>query len=127
MNIVCYQCMYIVLHSFAVWVKINKKEVVMTIFGVKIKELREKVGLSQRQLAFKVDITPTYMSKIERGEFNAPSETVIKELAKVLNEDVDILLSYADKVDNELLAIIKSDPKQFASMLRERAKKKNEN
>lgn len=98
----------------------------MTKFGGKIKELREKEGYSQRQLAFKVNITPTYMSKIERGEFNAPSEAVIKELAKVLHTDHDILLSYADKVDQELLNIIKSDPTKYASMLRERANKEYE-
>jgi len=98
----------------------------MNKFGEEIKRLREKIGLSQRQLAFKVDVTPTYMSKIERGEFKAPSETVIKEIARVLNTDKDILLSYADKVDKELLDIIKSNPTQYASLLRERAKKNNE-
>lgn len=92
-------------------------------FGDKIKELREEAGLSQRQLAFKLDITPTYMSKIERGEFNPPSEEVIKNMALILNCDSNILLSYADKVDHELLSIIKSDPTRYAALLRQWSKK----
>ena len=48
-------------------------------FGEKIRILREAKGISQRQLAMQLDITPTYMSKIERGEFQPPSEEVIKK------------------------------------------------
>ena len=92
-------------------------------FGDKIKELREKQGFSQRQLAIQLDITPTYMSKIERGEFSPPSETVIKKMSKILKCDSDTLLSYADKIDQELISIIKSDPTRYAAMLRQMSQK----
>jgi transcriptional regulator with XRE-family HTH domain len=88
------------------------------MFGEKIKKLREEAGLSQRQFAMLLDITPTYMSKIERGEFAPPSEVVIKKMAKILECDTDTLLSYADKVDQDLLAIIKSEPTKYAALLR---------
>jgi transcriptional regulator with XRE-family HTH domain len=93
-------------------------------FGILIKKLREEKDMSQRQFAIKLDITPTYMSKIERGEFAPPSEAVIKNMAQILGYDSDILLSYADKVDSELLSIIKTKPELYAAILRERAKKK---
>lgn len=89
-------------------------------FGKLIKNLREKVNMSQRKLAMELDITPTYMSKIERGEFPPPSEEVIKNMARILNYDTDELLACADKVDSELLSIIKSQPKLYAAMLRKR-------
>jgi transcriptional regulator with XRE-family HTH domain len=89
-------------------------------FGEKIRTLREAKGISQRQLAMQLDITPTYMSKIERGEFQPPSEEVIKKMAKFLNYDSDLLLSLADKVDSELLKIIKGDPEKYCALLRKR-------
>ena len=90
-------------------------------FGQYVKNLREQKGFSQRQFAIQLDITPTYMSKIERGEFPPPSEEVIKHMAKLLNHNPDDLLAYADKVDSELLTIIKQEPQRYAQLLREMA------
>lgn len=92
-------------------------------FGNLIKKLREDKGYSQRQFALLIDITPTYLSKIERAEFNPPSEEVIKKMAEKLDYDADKLLSYADKVDDDLLKIIKSNPEKYANILRTMAKK----
>lgn len=95
----------------------------MSTFGERIKELREKHGISQRKFALALNITPTYMSKIERGEFPPPSEAVIKRMADMLHVDSDELLSYADKVDSELLSIIKGEPTKYAALLRQWSKK----
>ncbi|MFO0388542.1 MAG: helix-turn-helix domain-containing protein [Alphaproteobacteria bacterium] len=92
-------------------------------FGDIIKDLREDKGYSQRQFALALDITPTYMSKIERGEFPPPSEDVIKKMAQLLEHNSDDLLAYADKVDSELLAIIQQSPQKYAGLLRKWAKK----
>ncbi|MEQ1704782.1 MAG: helix-turn-helix transcriptional regulator [Rickettsiales bacterium] len=92
-------------------------------FGDIIKVLREEHEISQRQFAMKLDITPTYLSKIERGEFPPPSEEVIKRMAHLLDYDTDELLAYADKVDSELLAIIQSAPQRYAGLLRKWAQK----
>jgi len=91
----------------------------MNRFGIKIKALREEADTSQRQFAIALGITPTYMSKIERGEFPPPSEAVIKKMSALLNYNSDELLAYADKIDSELIEIIKQDPKFYAKKLRE--------
>ena len=93
-------------------------------FGKLIRKLRQDMEISQGKFAKKLDITPTYISKIERGEFPPPSEKIIKLMAKILNYNIDKLLAYADKVDSELLSIIKSEPKLYAGILRRRANKK---
>ena len=95
-------------------------------FGEKVKELRERKSISQRQFAFALDITPTYMSKIERGEFPPPSEVVIKRMAALLEIDSDELLSFANKVDSDLLEIIKGEPTKYAALLRQWANKKKQ-
>lgn len=61
-------------------------------FGKRIKELREKKGLVQRQLAAELEIDTPMFSKIERGERRAKREQVI-ELARLLEVDVDELLT----------------------------------
>lgn len=95
----------------------------MATFGERVKELREKQGISQRQFALALDITPTYMSKIERDELQPPSEGVLKRMAGLLHVDSDELLSYAGKVDSELLDIIKGEPTKYAALLRQWSKK----
>ncbi|MFH0768312.1 MAG: helix-turn-helix domain-containing protein, partial [Chloroflexota bacterium] len=56
-------------------------------FGARIKELRVQLHLTQRQLAEKVGVDFTYLSKIETGALPPPSEKVILRLAEVLNPD----------------------------------------
>lgn len=66
-------------------------------FGARIKELREQAGLSQGELADKVKINFTYLSKIESGVMPPPSEKVILRLAEVLDTDRDELMTLAGK------------------------------
>jgi flagellar biosynthesis/type III secretory pathway M-ring protein FliF/YscJ len=44
-------------------------------------------------------------------------------MANLLGVDSDKLLSYADKVDSDLLNIIKNEPTKYAALLRQWAKK----
>ena len=101
----------------------KNKVIKMPTFGERIKELREKQGMSQRELARQLDITSAYMSKIERDDLQPPSEAVIKRMSVLLHVNQDELLSYADKVDSELLNIIKGEPTKYAALLRQWSKK----
>lgn len=69
------------------------------LFGNKIKELRDKQRLLQRQLAAALEIDTPMFSKIERGDRRAKREQVIK-LAELLHQDEDDMLKLwlADKV-----------------------------
>ena len=53
------------------------------VFGRRVKKLREKLGLTQDQLAFKSELDRTYVNRIESGATN-PSLLVIYDLAKAL-------------------------------------------
>lgn len=93
-------------------------------FGQFIRECREARAVtdrsfSVRQLAARVDIEPSYLSKIERDEQPPPGEGTILDLARELGEDPDVLLALAGKVSSDLLAIIRSRPRLFADLLRE--------
>ena len=59
--------------------------------GRRIKEARTKCGLTQEQLAEKVDITIVYLSELERG-IKLPSLTVFVSIAEALHVSTDALL-----------------------------------
>jgi len=93
-------------------------------FGQFIRECREAKAatdrsFSVRQLAGRIEIEPSYLSKIERDEQPPPGEGTIRRLANELDEDPDVLLALAGKVSSDLLAIIRSRPRLFADLLRE--------
>lgn len=73
---------------------------------------------SLRKVASSAGIEPSYLSKIERGLQPPPGEGTIKRLAKVLDEDPDVMLALAGKVSEELKAIIQARPKLFGQLIR---------
>lgn len=67
-------------------------------FGKRIRQLRLENDLSQRDLASKVEIDFTYLSKIENSRAAPPSDAVIRRLATELKADPEELLALAAKV-----------------------------
>ena len=95
-------------------------------FGSYLRERREarKAGdprFSLRQLAARIGVEPSYLSKVERGAEAPPSEMRVRALAQELEEDADVLLALAGKVSADLLQVIRRRPKLFAELLRELA------
>ena len=96
----------------------------MQQFDAFIRQARERryktdKTFSLRQVAARVGIEPAYLSKIERGVFQPPSEETIVKLADVLGEDKDVLLAMAGKLSTDLRRIILRRPKLFADLLRQ--------
>ena len=95
----------------------------MKKFGSYIRTCREALnkvnnGYSVRKVAEKIGVEPAFLSKVERDIVPPPSEKKITTLAKVLNEDPDILLAMAGKVSTDLLEIIQERPEIFADLIR---------
>ena len=96
----------------------------MSQFGKFIRERRERLRredprFSVRQLARRLGVEPSYLSKVERGETAPPSEAKILLLAKELNEDPDVLLAMAGKVSSDLQEVIRKRPELFGQLIRE--------
>lgn len=96
----------------------------MNEFGSYIRERREEIRkqdrtYSVRQVAARIGVEPSYLSKVERGETAPPSEAKVLLLAKELEEDPDVLLALAGKVSSDLLELIRQRPELFAQLLRE--------
>ena len=73
---------------------INKKA-----FGKKIKTAREKLGLTQFELAEKIDVSPNLLGDIERG-IKLPSLNKLILLSNTLKLSLDAM--FAESLDNIL-------------------------
>jgi transcriptional regulator with XRE-family HTH domain len=62
----------------------------LTRFGLRLRALREKAGLSQEELAERAQVHRTYLSGIERGRRN-PSLINLLRIAKALNLSISVL------------------------------------
>ncbi len=62
------------------------------IFGLKIKQLRQAVGLSFAELAEQTGMSVSYLNEIEKGK-KYPKEDKIQALAKVLQTNEKELIS----------------------------------
>lgn len=71
-------------------------------FGQRLRELRKAKGLNQKELAEKVGIDFTYLSKLENDRMSPPREKNILALAKALDADSDELLGLANKIPSDL-------------------------
>ena len=88
----------------------------MLTFGSRIRELRQAKSLTLRDLAKRVRVTFTYLSKIENqklsfGEF--PSNELIQRLARALGGDPDELLLLAEKIPDAIRQRVLQRPDVF--------------
>ena len=96
----------------------------MTHFGSTIRSRREQLHRSDkrfslRQVAVRIGIEPSYLSKIERGDVAPPSEATTVRLARELGEDPDVILALGGKVSGDLQGIIRKRPRLFAELIRQ--------
>ena len=88
-------------------------------FGERIRQLRKAKNLNQSELADKVGINFTYLSKIENDKVASsefPSEETIKKLAKALEADADELLLMAKKVPDSIRKRVIQRPDVFRKL-----------
>jgi transcriptional regulator with XRE-family HTH domain len=76
-------------------------------------------GYSLRQVAERVGIEPSYLSKVERGLGSPPSEETLLRIARDLGLDGDVVLALAGKVSADLRDTIRRRPQLFAELIRE--------
>lgn len=92
--------------------EINYKDI-----GKRIKEGRKKVGITQEKLAEKIDVSPSYISEIERGS-SICSLQVLVDIASVLNLNLDSLVNGINEnnVDCSFAKILNDIPKNHHNL-----------
>jgi transcriptional regulator with XRE-family HTH domain len=61
-------------------------------------------------MATKVDISPAYLSRIERGKERPPRPKIIKKFAKILAADPDVLFRLSSSTDPEVVDFLHEQP-----------------
>jgi HTH-type transcriptional regulator, competence development regulator len=87
-------------------------------FGALVREQRETKEIGLREMAKKIGVSPTYLSKIERGDFDPPAEDKVRKIAEIIGRDADELLALAGRVASDLTKIIRQRPREMADFLR---------
>ena len=85
-------------------------------FGQRVRELREASGQTQRELAQRLGVSVSYISKVENERLHFgdyPSEKFIHKLAAELDADEDELLLLTDRVPVSLRKRIRERPEAF--------------
>jgi HTH-type transcriptional regulator, competence development regulator len=62
-------------------------------FGALVRREREAKEIGLREMAKKIGVSPTYLSKIERDEFDPPAEDKVRKIAEIIGRDPDELLA----------------------------------
>jgi transcriptional regulator with XRE-family HTH domain len=70
-----------------------RKTLITKNFGERLSVLRKQRKFSQRKLASKLDVHPTYISSLERGLRN-PSLKVIDKIASALGVGREVLIKF---------------------------------
>src|SRR3984893_16172707 len=86
--------------------------------GAFIRRERETREIGLREMAKKIGVSPTYLSKVERDEFTPPAEDKVKAIAKIIECDSDDLLARAGRVSSDISDIVKHQPVELAALLR---------
>lgn len=89
------------------------------LFGKRVRELRERRGLTQREVARRLDVSVSYVNKVENGKLHSgdyPSEKFIHKLAGEFDADEEELL-LADKVPEQIRKRIRERPEAFRALV----------
>lgn len=71
----------------------------LSLFGLRVRLYRNRLGLSQEQLAAKANVHRTYIGTVERGETNITLLNIYK-LAKALQVNVGELINNYDTLSS---------------------------
>lgn len=88
-------------------------------FGEVLRVLRQKRGLSIKELAPEVDVDYSYISKLE-NEKVLPSAGTVRRIARFFDYEEDELMVLADKIPADIADIIREHPREVFRYLRER-------
>ena len=92
----------------------------MPTVGERIREIRKSRNLTQRELADRMGINFTYLSRVENDRLDdeqTPREETIQRIARALETDADELLLLAKRIPDAYRDRILSQPGVFRKLL----------
>lgn len=88
-------------------------------FGERVRELRFQRGLTQKELAERLEVSVSYISKVENERLHFgdyPSEKFVHKLAEELEANEDELLLLTDRVPAAIRKRVRERPELFRKL-----------
>lgn len=80
--------------------------------GERVRKRRMELGLTLREAAKRMNKSATILSRIEGNREPTPlKEETIRKIAEVLDDDFDALMLLAGKVPQDVVAVMKENPR----------------
>ena len=70
------------------------KNVHLVAFGLAVRAVRQRLGISQEELALAAELDRSYLGSVERGEANLALINMVR-IAMALNTNVELLMKEA--------------------------------
>ena len=89
-------------------------------FGKRVRELREQRGFTQKELADRLSVSVSYISKVENDRLHFgdyPSVKFIHKLSEELKADENELLLLSDRVPEHIRKQIQARPELFEALV----------
>ena len=80
-------------------------------FGSFLRKVRRSKGLTQRELARRIGVNFTYLSKVENDTpgFSSLSEETLRKMAEALDADPDEMMARSGKIPSDVRRILVDD------------------
>lgn len=88
-------------------------------FGNLLRKLRYQQDIGIKKLAAAINVDYAYLSRIENDKIK-PSERAIERISKYFNYSKDELMILGDKIPDDIKAILRENPEEAMSYLREK-------
>ena len=88
-------------------------------FGNLLRKLRYQQDIGIKKLAAEINVDYAYLSRIENDKIK-PSERAIERISKYFNYSNDELMILGDKIPEDIKAILRENPEEAMSYLREK-------
>lgn len=75
-------------------------------FGQRMRQQRERLGLSQQQLADKMQMRQAAISRLEHDGVPNPGARILKRLARALQCSIDYLVGLYDDAPDDISALL---------------------
>lgn len=96
----------------------------MSRVGEKLKDAREKLGLSQKQLAKKLGVAESFINEVEQGR-KILSESMLTKISKIVGKDInDVNMSIEEEVAREQVEV-KAEAVKSSKVIDKKASDKN--
>ncbi len=77
--------------------------------GNYLRQQRQGRKISLREMARRLHLTPSYLSKVERG-LEKPSEETLRHYAREIEANADELLLRAGRLPSDVIPILRASP-----------------